>query len=72
MVYERYWRDEVNDMDRQRRKQAEFLIHQSCPWALIQEIGVLNAAMKTRVEEILSGVDPAMRAVVNVRAGWYY
>src|SRR6266404_259450 len=28
MVYQRYWRDEVNDMDRQRRKQAEFLIHQ--------------------------------------------
>jgi hypothetical protein len=72
MVYERYWRDEVNDMDRQRRKQAEFLIYQSCPWTLIQEIGVLNAPMKTRVEEILSGVDPAMRTVVNVRAGWYY
>ncbi len=72
MVYERYWRDEVNDMDRQRRKQAEFLIYQSCPWTLIQEIGVLNAPMKTRVEEILSGVDPAMRPVVNIRAGWYY
>ena len=72
MVYERYWRDDVNDMDRQRRKQAEFLIYQSCPWTLIQEIGVLNTPMKTRVEEILSGVDPAMRTVVNVRTGWYY
>ncbi len=72
MVYQRYWRDEVGDMDRQRRKQAEFLIHQFCPWALVQEIGVPKAAMKTRVEEILSGFDPAMRPVVNVRAGWYY
>lgn len=72
MVYERYWRDEVNDMDRQRRKQAEFLIHQSCPWAVIREIGVVNAAMKTRVEGTLAGFDPAMRPVVSVRAGWYY
>ena len=70
MVYERYWRDEVNDMDRQRRKQAEFLIYQICPWALVQEIGVLNSAMKTRVEGVLNefGGTP----VVNVRADWYY
>jgi hypothetical protein len=72
MVYQRYWRDEVGDMDRQRRKQAEFMIHQFCPWALVQEIGVANTAMKTRVEEILSGVAPGMRVVVNVRANWYY
>ena len=60
----------MNDMDRQRRKQAEFLIYQSCPWALIQEIGVLNTAMKTCVEEVLNefGGSP----VVNVRAAWYY
>src|SRR5262245_2002255 len=32
MVYQRYWKDTINDMDRQRRKQAEFLVHQSCPW----------------------------------------
>jgi hypothetical protein len=72
MVYQRYWRDEVNDMDRQRRKQAEFLIYQSCPWALIQEIGVLNPRAKTRVEEILNAVDANPRPIVNVRAGWYY
>lgn len=72
MVYERYWRDQVIDMDRQRRKQAEFLIHQFCPWALIQEIGVVNTAMKTRVEDILNGFPALMRTVVNVHAGWYY
>jgi len=72
VIYLRYWRDDVNDMDRQRRKQAEFLIHQSCPWALIQEIGVLNAPAKTRVEQILNDFDASQRTVVNVRAGWYY
>lgn len=72
MVYQRYWSDNVNDMDRQRRKQAEFLIHQSCPWALIEEIGVLNTGMKTRVEDILNEFDAGLHKVVNVHAGWYY
>jgi hypothetical protein len=72
MVYLRYWRDEVNDMDRQRRKQAEFLIYQSYPWTLIQEIGVLNTPAKTRVEQILNDFDVSHRKIVNVRAGWYY
>jgi hypothetical protein len=72
MVYQRYWRDEVNDMDRQRRKQAEFLVYQSCLWALVQEIGVLNYGMKTRVEAILGESPCEQRPVVIVRGDWYY
>ncbi|MFZ4778904.1 MAG: type II toxin-antitoxin system toxin DNA ADP-ribosyl transferase DarT [Terrimicrobiaceae bacterium] len=72
MVYQRYWSDNVNDMDRQRRKQAEFLIGQACPWALIEEIGVLNTGMKARVETIQNEFDAGLHKVVNVRAGWYY
>jgi hypothetical protein len=72
MVYERYWRDEVADMDRQRRKQAEFLIFQSCPWTLIQEIGVQNLETKTRVEAILNSSGVGHCPIVNVKAGWYY
>ena len=71
MVYERYWSDNVNDMDRQRRKQAEFLIYQTCPWNVIEEVGVLNQPMKTRVEGILSGF-PAVQTVANIRNHWYY
>ena len=52
MVYQQYWSDNLNDMDRQRRKQAEFLVYQSCPWSLIQEIVVINTAMRERVEAI--------------------
>ena len=40
----------MNDADPQPRKQAEFLVRRSCPWVLVQEIGVVNAQMKTRVE----------------------
>lgn len=70
MVYQRYWKDEVNDMDRQRRKQAEFLIYEACPWAVIHEIGVLNTQMETRVAAVLKEFTDG--TLVNVRADWYY
>jgi hypothetical protein len=72
MVYQRYWKDEVNDMDRQRRKQAEFLIHKSCPWAVIEEIGVLNSTIKARVEVILNAFDASLQKAVTVQTDWYY
>jgi len=72
MVYERYWSDNVNDMDRQRRKQAEFMVHQHCPWNLISEIGVINAGMATRVNEILVAYPNMNRPDVQIRPAWYY
>jgi len=72
IVYERYWRDTLEDMDRQRRKQAEFLVHEYCDWSLIQEIGVINQAMKTAVEEILADFLAGMQKPVAVKRGWYY
>jgi len=48
-VAARYWADTIDDMDRQRRKQAEFLVHRACPWDLITEIGVLDPGTKSRV-----------------------
>jgi len=72
MVYQRYWADTVDDMDRQRRKQAEFLVHRRCDWSLIHEIGVVNECTKTQVERILDGFPAALRRPVNVRPDWYY
>lgn len=72
MVYQRYWKDNPDDMDRQRRKQAEFLVHRFCPWALIEEIAVINSDAKDRVEGILSRFDVSLRREVAVRSGWYY
>jgi hypothetical protein len=72
MVNRRYWSDNVNDMDRQRRKQAEFLVHRSCSWDLISEIVVIDATMKARVEAILGGFAPSLARLVVVRSGWYY
>lgn len=72
MVYQRYWSDNIQDMDRQRRKQAEFLVHRFCSWTLITEIGVANRAAKARVDAILDGFDASMKRPVNIRGTWYY
>jgi len=71
-VYARSWNDSVDDMDRQRRKQAEFLVHEKCAWALISEIGVATARMKDRVEQVLTEYTSELHRPVNVRREWYY
>lgn len=72
MVYQQYWADSSQDMDRQRRKQAEFLVHQSCPWEWIEEVGVVSASAKARVEAVLAAHSGALARPVLVRPGWYY
>ena len=69
MVNQRYWADKLEDMDRQRRKQAEFLICECCPWELIREIVVVNATMKQRVESIQAAFPAAQRRVVTINRG---
>ncbi len=72
MVYQRYWADTLVDMDRQRRKQAEFLVYRLCDWTLIEEIGVLDQAMKQQVEGILAKYPAKLHRPVVVRSEWYY
>jgi hypothetical protein len=72
MVYQRYWADNVDDMDRQRRKQAEFLVHRFCDWSLIHEIAVIDSVMKGHVEGILKRYPPEMLRDVKVQRNWYY
>ena len=71
-VYLRYWTSNIDDMDRKRKKQAEFLIHEQCDWSLIQEIGVMNTQMKTKVERILKKFDAGLHRPVVVHSEWYY
>lgn len=72
MVYQRYWADSLDDMDRQRRKQAEFLVHRFCPWTLITEVGVIDNIAKSRVETLLADFDVHVQRPVSVRPAWYY
>jgi hypothetical protein len=67
-----YWNDTPQDNDRQRRKQAEFLVWQSLDWGLIGGIGVLNAGMKKRIEGILGQYPQRKQVAVNVTPSLYY
>ena len=72
MINQRYWTDNINDMDRQRRKQAEFLVHEYCPWTLIQELVVIDSTMQQRVETVQAGFRADQRRVVRIDRSWYY
>lgn len=71
-VYARYWSDTVDDMDRQRRKQAEFLVYQCRGWGLMREVGVLNAGMKSTVEQLIADSGVTWSVPVNTHPEWYY
>lgn len=70
-TYATMWKDTIEDMDRQRRKQAEFLVHRFCPWDIIESIGVRSRAMQERVERALGAASSAVRPV-RINSDWYY
>jgi hypothetical protein len=51
-------------------KQAEFLVQDSVPWALVRRIGVRSAAMQQRALRGLIGA--AHRPVVETLPAWYF
>jgi len=72
VIYAEWWNDCPDDGDRQRRKQAEFLVHKSCGWDCVLEIGVRGPRAKTAVEQILAEYPNAGTPPVNLRTDWYY
>lgn len=64
------WKNTNEDMDRRRRKQAEFLVADFFPIDLITEIVVENVNMQRKVCEILNEYDYDI--LVNVKRNWYY
>jgi hypothetical protein len=64
------WKNTEEDPDRKRRKQAEFLVHQSFPWSWVESIGVINAQMEQKVAAILANVQH--QPPIEVRPNWFY
>jgi len=52
------------------RRQAEFLVHDWCPWEAIEVIGVIEQSIATPVKAALAGIGHKPR--VEVRHDWYY
>lgn len=65
-----FWYDTDDDLNRKCKRQAEFLVCDFFPWALIEEIGVINAAVQTKVSQILRQINDY--TPVRVYADWYY
>ena len=58
------------DADVKDGKQAEFLMHESFPWELVERIGVVDSQIKARAEEAIDAADH--KPLVNVECEWYY
>jgi hypothetical protein len=70
LMRERIWRDTPEDGDRVRRRNAEFLVHNTFPWPLVQGIGVIDEQVAELVQAVIAGSNHQPRVVV--RPGWYY
>ena len=66
----KYWRDTNQDMDRKRRRQAEFLVHQQLPWELISEVAVMKKTVEHKVRAMLEQEGDA--TPVRTQRAWYY
>lgn len=71
-VHARRWSGPGVDPDRQRRKQAEFLVHRMLPWRLVRGLVVLDDGMRDRVDDLLDRHDPSTRRPIEVAPTWYY
>lgn len=66
----KYWHDTDTHPDRERRRQAEFLIHDSFPWGLVSKIAVRNQETAENVHKIIENV--IHRPTIAIETGWYY
>jgi hypothetical protein len=64
------WKNTDADPDRKRRKQAEFLVHQSFPWSLVEGIGVIDASTKAKVAAAMA--QAKHQPTIAVQPKWYY
>ena len=64
---EKYW---SGDSDISEKRQAEFLVHDYCPWTAIEEIAVINQNIREQVELALQ--NSIHKPAVKICRNWYY
>lgn len=72
IAYATYWNNTPDQPDRQERKQAEFLVHQTLPWNLIHAISVRNVGAERRVKALLAAHAQRHQPAVAIKSSWYY
>ena len=70
VIRSNYWYDTEKDGDRKRRKQAEFLIRDRCPWTAISQIVVRSQERAEQVTGIIAHLPHQPQVVVA--PNWYY
>lgn len=70
LMQDTYWHDTPQDLDRKRRRQAEFLVYNKVDVPALIGIGVLNEQIQQRVENLLASHHTTLP--VRVRRNWYY
>jgi hypothetical protein len=68
----RWWNDTDQDGDRKRRRQAEFLVRDFCPWQIIEGIGVYDEKRAAAVRETLANASAPHSPDVKIKRAWYY
>jgi hypothetical protein len=61
---------DFRDMRVKEAKQAEFLIHESFPWDLIEEVGVFDGTIAAQVRDTLTASRHQPR--ISVQQAWYF
>ncbi|MFA6101600.1 MAG: DUF4433 domain-containing protein [Victivallaceae bacterium] len=64
------WKNTLEDNDRKRRKQAEFLVEGSVPLSAVSHIAAMNAAAQAQVAGILN--NSTIPLAVTIEPDWYY
>src|SRR5208283_5080036 len=67
VINAQYWNDFV---DGRCKRQAEFMVKEQFPLNLVQEIGVMDEAMRQQVEKLVAA--SAIRPLIKVRREWYF
>ncbi|WP_432713576.1 type II toxin-antitoxin system toxin DNA ADP-ribosyl transferase DarT [Pedobacter sp.] len=72
LANERYWINTDQDLDKMRKKQAEFLVKFHVPAKCISNIVVYNEMSKDRVDQIIRNLNMDIKVHINPSNKYYY
>jgi len=72
IVSQRIWKNTGEDYDRQRRKQAEFLVRNHVPSACIEAVVVKDKTRKQIIEQTAQKLNLTLSVIVDSQNRLYY
>lgn len=70
IINDNRWSNTDHDLDRKRRKQAEFLVHGFVPWSWFHRVGVIDQEKSQQVREIIAEAEH--QPEIRIQPRWYY